>query len=65
MWETMAEKLVTTEEGEVCGVKVRNSDGKLRGVRGEKVMLACGSFEGNKELSVLLRGLPFSTNGRI
>lgn len=64
MWETLAEKLITTE-GEVCGVKVRNSDGKLREVRGKKVMLACGGFEGNKELSVFLRGLPFSTNERI
>ncbi|KAK2615858.1 hypothetical protein N8I77_002583 [Diaporthe amygdali] len=27
IWETMAEKLLTTEEGEVCGVKVRRPDG--------------------------------------
>lgn len=50
MWETMAEKLLTSDEGEVCGVKVRKSDGKLKDVRGKKVMLACGGFEGNREM---------------
>lgn len=62
MWETVAENLLTTEEGEVCGVKVRQSDGDLREVRGKKVMLACGGFEGNKELSVLLPHLCFPMN---
>lgn len=51
MWETMAEKLLVTEDGEVTGVKVRKSDGKLSNVHGKKVMLACGGFEGNREMS--------------
>lgn len=50
IWETMAEKLLTTEEGEVCGVKVRKSNGKMASIHGRRVMLACGGFEGNKEL---------------
>lgn len=50
MWETMAEKLMVTEDGEICGVKLRKSDGKLRSVHGKKVMLACGGFEGNREM---------------
>lgn len=49
IWETMAEKLLTTEEGEVCGVKVRRPGGKMGDIHGKKVMLACGGFEGNKE----------------
>jgi tricarballylate dehydrogenase len=52
MWETMAEKLIVTEDGEVSGVKVRKADGKLSNVHGRKVMLACGGFEGNREMSV-------------
>ena len=50
MWETQAEKLVTTEDGEVCGVKVRGKDGKMKTISGKKVMLACGGFEGNREM---------------
>lgn len=52
IWETMAEKLLTGEEGEVCGVKVRGSSGKMENIYGKRVMLACGGFEGNKEQSV-------------
>jgi tricarballylate dehydrogenase len=29
IWETMAERLLTTEQGEACGVKVRRPDGKM------------------------------------
>lgn len=50
MWETQAEKLMTTEDGEVCGVKVRGKNGKMKSVHGKKVMLACGGFEGNREM---------------
>lgn len=52
VWETMAEKVLVTEQGEICGVKVRKSDGKLDDIHARRVMLACGGFEGNKELSV-------------
>ncbi|KIX03028.1 uncharacterized protein Z518_06578 [Rhinocladiella mackenziei CBS 650.93] len=50
MWETQAEQLLTQEDGSVCGVKVRKSDGRMTRVRGKKVMLACGGFEGNREM---------------
>ena len=50
MWETEATKLLTTEQGEMRGVKVRKSDGKLYDVLGKNVMLACGGFEGNREM---------------
>jgi tricarballylate dehydrogenase len=49
-WETAAEHLLQTEEGEVSGVKVRKADGKLAKVYGKKVMLASGGFEGSQEL---------------
>lgn len=52
IWETMAEKLLLTEEGEVGGVEARQADGRVRKVHGKRVMLACGGYEGNKELSV-------------
>lgn len=64
IWETTAEKLLTTDEGEVCGVKVRKPDGRLASVRGKKVMLACGGFEGNKELSVSVHYLVNQRNNR-
>ncbi|KAL1873874.1 hypothetical protein Daus18300_003746 [Diaporthe australafricana] len=50
VWETMAEKVLVTEQGDICGVKVRKPDGKLDDIHAKKVMLACGGFEGNKEL---------------
>ncbi|KAJ4524934.1 hypothetical protein HRR78_003081 [Exophiala dermatitidis] len=50
MWETQAERLLTQDDGVVTGVKVRKSDGRLTNVHGKKVMLACGGFEGNREM---------------
>jgi aspartate oxidase len=50
MWETQAESLLTQEDGSVAGVRVRKPDGKLYKVHGKKVMLACGGFEGNREM---------------
>ena len=50
MWETEATKLLTTEQGAMRGVKVRKSDGLLYDVLGKNVMLACGGFEGNREM---------------
>jgi len=57
MWETQAEQLLTEEDGSVCGVRVRKSDGRMSKVLGKKVMLACGGFEGNREMhaSLVLR----------
>jgi hypothetical protein len=52
MWETQAEHLLTHDDGSISGVKVRKSDGRLTKVLGKKVMLACGGFEGNREMYV-------------
>ncbi|KUJ15766.1 FAD/NAD(P)-binding domain-containing protein [Mollisia scopiformis] len=50
LWETAAVKLLTSDRGEVTGVKVRKSDGLLYDIPGKNVMLACGGFEGNREM---------------
>jgi len=50
MWETEAVKLLTNDQGEMRGVKVRKADGRLHDVLGKNVMLACGGFEGNQEM---------------
>lgn len=49
-WETQANKLIQNDEGEVVGVQCRKNDGRRLNIRGKKVMLACGGFEGNKEM---------------
>jgi len=56
MWETEAVKLITTEQGEMRGVKVRKNDGRLHDVLGKNVMLACGGFEGNQEMMTKYMG---------
>lgn len=56
MWETQAEHLLTEDNGTVCGVQARKSDGLMTKVRGKKVMLACGGFEGNREMYSLPLG---------
>ena len=40
-------RLLMNDAGEVQGVKVRKSDGRLSNVTGKKTMLACGGFEGS------------------
>ncbi|CZR60483.1 uncharacterized protein PAC_10379 [Phialocephala subalpina] len=50
LWETAGLKLLTSERGEVTGVKVRKSDGLLYEIAGKYIMLACGGFEGNREM---------------
>ncbi|KAG4438700.1 hypothetical protein IFR05_005827 [Cadophora sp. M221] len=50
LWETAGVKLLTSDRGEVTGVKVRGKDGFLRDLQGKNVMLACGGFEGNREM---------------
>lgn len=49
-WETQAQKLLMNDDGEICGVQVRKKDGRRTNINGKKVMLACGGFEGNKEM---------------
>jgi aspartate oxidase len=50
LWETEVTKLLTSDKSEVIGVKVRKSDSLLYDIRGKNVMLACGGFEGNREM---------------
>jgi aspartate oxidase len=50
MWETNAEHLLQSEDGEIDGVQVRKSNGKMGKVRGRKVMLACGGFESSPQV---------------
>lgn len=49
-WETQAQKLLLNDVGEISGVQVRKNDGRRMNIQGKKVMLACGGFEGNKEM---------------
>jgi succinate dehydrogenase/fumarate reductase flavoprotein subunit len=56
MWETEAVKLLTDEQGRMCGVKVRKSDGLFNDVLGNNVMLACGGFDGNPEMLAKVYG---------
>ncbi|KAK5169275.1 succinate dehydrogenase/fumarate reductase flavoprotein subunit [Cryomyces antarcticus] len=50
MWETEAQSLLTTDQGQMRGVKVRKNDGLLQDVLGKNIVLACGGFEGNREM---------------
>ena len=49
MWETTAEDLIM-DDGEVRGVVVQDRHGQREEIRSKKVMLACGGFEGNKDM---------------
>lgn len=50
LYDTTAERLVVADDGSVCGVVVRDSDGRTRTLSGSSVLLACGGFEGNREM---------------
>lgn len=49
-WETEATKLLTRDNGSIRGLKVRKSDGLLYDLLAPNVVLACGGFEGNREM---------------
>jgi tricarballylate dehydrogenase len=49
-YETEAVDLTTDERGAVNGVRARGRDGYLRTLRAPAVILACGGWEGSKEL---------------
>lgn len=48
-YETSAEKLLLDDRGAVIGVRVRDADG-TRLLRAPSVVLACGGFQGSREL---------------
>ena len=49
-WETEATRLIMDEAGAVQGLKVRKGDGRLHNLNAPNVVLACGGFEGNREM---------------
>ncbi|OAG02174.1 succinate dehydrogenase/fumarate reductase flavo protein subunit [Paraphaeosphaeria sporulosa] len=49
-WETEARHLLVDKRGAVRGLQVRKKDGLLYELHAPDVMLACGGFEGNREM---------------
>jgi tricarballylate dehydrogenase len=50
LYETEAVRLTTTNDGRVNGVVVRGRDGLTKMLAAPAVVIACGGFEGNKEM---------------
>ena len=50
LYETEAVRLSLSDDGRVNGVIVRGRDGLLRTLAAPAVVIACGGFEGNKEM---------------
>lgn len=49
-WETEALHLLTDKRGAIRGLQVRKNDGLLYDLNAPNVVLACGGFEGNREM---------------
>lgn len=49
-FETTAEELTTTSDGEVDGLIVRGSSGQRRRIQADSVIIASGGFEGNSSM---------------
>ncbi len=56
LYETEALDLTVDDGGLVDGVRVRGQDGRLRALRASAVVIACGGFEGSKEMLTLYAG---------
>lgn len=77
LYQTEAVRLSLAADGRVNGVAIRGADGLLRTLSARAVVLACGGFEGNKEmlsrylgpnacdLPLLAPGLAFNQGGGI
>ena len=50
LYQTEAQRLLTTDAGAIRGLKVRKNDGLLHDLLAPNVVLACGGFEGNQEM---------------
>jgi tricarballylate dehydrogenase len=50
LYRTEAVRLALGDDGRIEGVVVRGEDGRLRPLSARAVTLACGGFEGNKEM---------------
>jgi tricarballylate dehydrogenase len=55
-YETTLTGLMQTDEGAVRGVRIKAPDGKSGELPGDAVVLACGGFQGNAEMSVRYLG---------
>ncbi|KAF2234237.1 succinate dehydrogenase/fumarate reductase flavo protein subunit [Viridothelium virens] len=49
-WETNGMHVLTNQQGAVRGLQVRKKDGLLHELAAQDVVLACGGFEGNREM---------------
>ena len=49
-YETEALRLSLSDDGEINGLVVRNAEGRLETLNARAVVIACGGFEGNKEM---------------
>jgi tricarballylate dehydrogenase len=50
LYETEGVRLSLSDDGRIDGVRVRGRDGLLRKLTAPAVVIACGGFEGNKEM---------------
>jgi tricarballylate dehydrogenase len=70
LYETTAKRLVLSETREITGVQVVGPDGRARVLSAPSVILACGGFQGNRELMTRYVGRnayrlpPISRGGR-
>ena len=55
MYGTKAVKLLLNQQGQVCGVTAKDKDG-FRDIQGRAVILACGSYEANREMRLRYLG---------
>ncbi|WP_166870730.1 FAD-dependent oxidoreductase [Salinibacterium sp. ZJ450] len=50
LYETSAESLITDDRGRIIGLRVRERTGQVRTLGAGAVVLACGGFQGNREM---------------
>ena len=50
LYETTAQRLIMGDDGSLCGLEVRDSNGRLRRLRAKTIIIASGGFEGNPQM---------------
>ncbi|MBI4526943.1 MAG: FAD-dependent tricarballylate dehydrogenase TcuA [Deltaproteobacteria bacterium] len=60
LYGTKVVKLLQDRRGRVCGVTVKNEEG-FEDIEGKAVILACGSFEANREMRLKYLGAEWET----
>lgn len=63
MLELTATDLITDEDGKVIGVKAEYYDGTTYEIYGDSVILACGGYIGNAEMTTEYTGWTWNTKG--